>query len=637
MQPFDPQHSAQRQTALATAVVAAVLAAVVAALMLYGLAGRRGAIDPAEQATAVALRAAIARHPDDQQLQEDYRRLDEQLRRDYFRHRALTATGAVLLAGFIAAALASARWAAALSRRLPRPEPLAAPVDRETAVFARARWAVGALGAIVVGLVVALVVFDRGRLPGGLPSASAGPPGDGSPVVGSPHGSDRGGAAPGTTTSPEPSAGGATTAGTATAGATSGASAPGSGDSPVPAPLGPPPSDEEIARSWPRFRGPGGLALSRYENVPTTWDAATGENIVWKSEVELPGNNSPVVWGSRVFLSGADESRRVVYCFDAADGKLLWHSDVPGTPESTAKVPEVMEDTGLAAPSVATDGRVVAAIFANGDLGAFDLEGHLRWSRSLGIPKNSYGHASSLLIHGDVLVVQFDQGNAKENLSKLFALRLSDGTTAWEVARPVPHSWTTPTVVRSGDREQLVTAASPWVIAYNPADGTELWRAKCLRQDVGPSPVAADGVVYVANEFPAASAIRADGSGDVTESHVLWSVEDGLPDTASPLATGEFLILLASYGMLTCYDAKTGGKLWEHEFDGNFSSSPSLVGDRLYVIDKEGKSYVLTISREKAEPLAEGSLGELCVTSPAFQDGRIYVRGEKHLFCIGKK
>jgi outer membrane protein assembly factor BamB len=175
------------------------------------------------------------------------------------------------------------------------------------------------------------------------------------------------------------------------------------------------------------------------------------------------------------------------------------------------------------------------------------------------------------------------------------------------------------------------------VIAYDAEKGGEIWRVKCLRQDVGPSPTFAGGVVYVVSQFPQLSAIRADGKGDVTKTKVLWIGEDGLPDTCSPLASEEFVLLLSSDGMLTCYEAKKGEKLWEEEFkDSNFCSSPSLVGKQVYLFSTEGKSWVVEPTRQKCRRIAEGSLGEKCVASPAFQDGRLYIRGEKNLFCLGK-
>jgi outer membrane protein assembly factor BamB len=571
----DPRLSPGYQASVRVAVVAAALSAVVAALLLYDYATRPAVRDPAEDPEILALKTALVRQADDEELRAAIRAVDERLRRDYFRRRAFTATGAMLLVAGLGATLLAARSAATIARKLPQPEPRAAPRDLEAEQAATGRWAVGALAVAAAGLAVALVVWARADLP---PSIIE--------LVSAEEEKEE-------------------------------------------------EEEDEAARWWPRFRGPGGRGVSRYADVPKTWNVETGENVVWKTEVPLPGNNSPVVWGNRVFLSGADETRREVYCFDAGSGALLWRGEVE-TPESPDEAPEVMEDTGFAAPSTATDGRLVFAMFANGDVGAFDFEGKLAWARSLGLPKNSYGHASSLALYRDFLLVQFDQGHVGESLSKVMALHVADGTTAWEVVRTMPNSWASPIVVRAAGRDQLITAANPWVVAYDPADGEELWRARRLRQDVGPSPTFADGIVYVANEFPAASAIRADGRGDVTDTHVLWSVEDGLPNTCSPLATDEFFFLLDSYGLLTCYDIKTGELLWEEEFDSNFTSSPSLAGGLVYLVGDKGKSFVVEPSRDGAKVVGEGDLGEPCVTSPAFQEKRIFLRGEKHLFCLGE-
>ena len=219
---------------------------------------------------------------------------------------------------------------------------------------------------------------------------------------------------------------------------------------------------------------------------------------------------------------------------------------MPGTPAGDLKLNEL---TGFASPTPATDGRHVYVSFATGDLAAFNMAGNLIWKRSLGIPKNHYGHASSLRVWQDKLIVQFDQGTDKEELSRLLALDTLTGKTVWEAKRPnIPVSWSTPIIIEVNGQEQIITCGDPWVIAYNPTDGQELWRAKCLKGEVGPSPVFADGIVYPAVQYEAASAVRANGKGDVTATHILWSLKDpDVPDMCSPLVAGSNFYFLTSF------------------------------------------------------------------------------------------
>jgi outer membrane protein assembly factor BamB len=340
-----------------------------------------------------------------------------------------------------------------------------------------------------------------------------------------------------------------------------------------------------------------------------------------------------------VFLSGATKDRREVFCFHALSGKMLWRKEVSGK-SLRAKGPiKVNKDTGYAAPTMATDGRLVYAMFATGDLVAFDFSGGEVWSRSLGPAKNNYGHASSLATYKGRVIVQLDQGTDKDDRSKLLALDGATGRTLWQVARQVPASWCSPIVVQHQSQPLIITCSDPWVIAYSPQSGAELWRADCLAPaEIGPSPLYSDGLVFAANDYAALSAIRADGSGDVSDTHIEWTADDGLPDICSPLATSRFILLLASYGTLTCYDKKRGGDpLWEDDFDTEFKSSPSVAGGYVYLISEDGKAWIVEPTPEKCKRIAEADLGEPCVSSPAFQDGRIYIRGDKHLFCIGKR
>lgn len=197
-------------------------------------------------------------------------------------------------------------------------------------------------------------------------------------------------------------------------------------------------------------------------------------------------------------------------------------------------------------------------------------------------------------------------------------------------------SWASPIVTTVAGHEQIVTIADPWAIAYDPATGRERWRAKVMGGDIAPSPVAAAGMVFAIQPYSKLVAIRADGAGDVTKTHVAWKAEDNVPDICSPLATDAFAMALTTQGVLTCFDVKDGKKLWEHDFEIECFASPSLVGDRVYVLSGEGTTILVAAAREFKE-LGRAELGEHANASPAFMDGRIYIRGKKHLFAIGQK
>jgi outer membrane protein assembly factor BamB len=587
--------------AILTAVIAGAFSLVVCALLFYDYS-RRGNSDPLEIETYQALKTALAKQPENDDLRSQIRSLDLRLRREYFRQRAFTVVGAILLLGGVAIFLVSSKTAATLRRELPHPQPFATPPDTESQWTRIGRWAVAILALALA--VLAIVLSFSMRLD--IPSQTSSPlPTNLRSVPGEGQGEGL--------ASSKPSAQSKSVSETA-------------------------PTDEEYAKAWPSFRGPGGRGTSAYTNIPTEWDASSGKNIRWKTRVPLPGNNSPIVWKDRVFLTGADQKRREVYCFDTPSGKLLWQKEVPGTPQSTAKTPKVNDDTGYAAPTAATDGRRVFAIFANGDLGAFDFKGNLAWSKSLGIPDNAYGHASSLVTYKNLLVVQFDQGTPeKAPESKLLAFDSATGNPAWQTDRPVYNSWPSPIVIHAADRDQIITASDPLVISYDPKDGKEIWRAKCLVTDTAPSPTFAAGKVFVAQDSAALSAIRADGQGDVTATHIVWKGDDGLPDICSPLANDEFVFLLATYGTITCYDAEKGNQLWTEDFNEDCISSPSMAGKLMYVFAKNGKAWVAEPKRDKCHRVAESNLREECVTCPAFQDGCFYIRGKNNLFCIGNK
>ncbi len=383
---------------------------------------------------------------------------------------------------------------------------------------------------------------------------------------------------------------------------------------------------------WAQFRGPFAAGLTTLEGPEPGFDVPGGKGLLWKTPVPLPGRSSPVVWDDAVFVTAADETTREVFCFDAASGALRWRQPVPG--EKSGDAPEVSADTGYAAPTPVTDGQRVYAIFATGDLGCFDMGGKSVWSRSLGVPDNIYGHATSLLVHRGMLLVQLDQESEEEPRSRLLALDAATGKTTWEAQRDVPASWATPLIVTVDGHEEIITCANPWVIAYDPADGRELWRAECLSGDVAPSPTVVAGMIGVAMDGSSCTAIRPGGSGDVTTTHIAWSFSGMLPDICSPVGTDDFVFLLSTYGYLTCLSTRTGEMVWEQQLEGSFKASPVVAGDHLYLLGDDGKMLVVKVGNG-FELLGEGMVGESCEATPALASGRMFIRGAEHVFCVG--
>ncbi len=385
------------------------------------------------------------------------------------------------------------------------------------------------------------------------------------------------------------------------------------------------PSESELRKNFPSFRGYGSNGIAYQKNIPVQWDGATGENILWKVEVPLHGYNSPIIWENKLFLTGANSGNREIYCYDKNTGALLWTAKADNIPGSPEKSPDVTEDTGQAAPTMTTDGERVYAIFANGDLIALDMEGNRVWAMNLGKPRNHYGHSSSLIMYQDRLLVQYDHGTS----AKLLAFDGPTGEKLWRVDRKVKISWASPILVSTGDRMEVMLIADPYTASYDPETGEELWRVSGMSGEVGPSLVYADGMVFGCNEYAILQAIQL---GDKPE--VIWDDYNYLSDVPSPVAMNGYLILPTSYGVVVCYDMKTGGLLWEKEFDNGFYSSPMIVEDKVYLLDRKGVMHIFKPDKEFVF-IAESALGEESVCTPAFSDGRIYIRAGNNLYCIG--
>ena len=463
----------------------------------------------------VSLHDKLRHKPKDDALKAQIRQLDLKLRRETFYRLQLSHNASRALLAGLAIFLASAHFVRTSRRKLPNPQAWGIRVaGDETRMATFARYAVAG-GFALVG-VASLIVSSQ---PVSLPErsiAKSRPPTDA--------------AGPAIAAAPD-----------------------------VPAF----PSPEEIQQQWPSFRGPNGLGVAPKASSPVTWKAKDGTNILWKTEISLLGMSSPIVWGDAIFLTGADKTQSCVYRFDSATGALQWSAPIK-LPGGSPPAPTVGDETSLAAPTPVTDGQRVYALFPSGEIAAFDFSGKQVWARNIGPLENTYGYASSLAIYQDHLLIQIDRGEPEDGQSKLLALNTRTGKDLYDVKRDVAASWASPIIVNVSGQPQLITCAKPFVIAYNPADGKELWRSKCLESDVAPSPVITGNTMVVVAPNTAIIGLHPG------EEAVAWQVDEGAPDATSPVSDGQRVYLITSEGQLTCYEIATGKVVWTHDFSESF-------------------------------------------------------------------
>ena len=378
--------------------------------------------------------------------------------------------------------------------------------------------------------------------------------------------------------------------------------------------------------NFPAFRGQDSRGIAGGSGYPVEWNGESGANVEWKVPVPKPGNSSPVIWEDMIFITGSEGNLCEVYAIDKKTGKLLWTGSANNIDGEPAELPRMGREEGLAVPTAATDGNVVCAVFANGNLVCFDMNGKLKWARNIGLPENTYGYASSVLIYDGILLVQFDSS------SKISLLGIDTGTgqPKWEALRQGRPVWSSPVIAYFGGTPQVVLNGNPRVASYDAASGKELWSVDCMSGDVAPSVAVNGNMAFAVTDYANLSAIKPG-----TTASVVWEDNTFTPDVSSPVATDKYLFLSTGNGDVACYNAEKGDTLWSHYFNEPFYSSPIVADDRVYLLDRSGMMHIV-----EAGPvfriLAESPLGETADCTPAFSDKKIYIRGNKNLFCISK-
>jgi outer membrane protein assembly factor BamB len=384
------------------------------------------------------------------------------------------------------------------------------------------------------------------------------------------------------------------------------------------------------AEDWPQFRGPTGQGVSTERGLPLEWSET--RNIIWKSPVPGLGWSSPAIAGGRIWLTTATSdgggSLRAL-AFDVETGRQLVNVEV----FRAGRTGEVNPKNSRASPTPVVDGDRVYVHFGADGTAALSTSGEIVWKATFPYV-TQHGNGGSPVLYKDLLIFSCDGYDT----AFVVALDKRTGKVRWQTPRrkPISQAYSTPIVIRVGDRDQVVSLGAFRVAAYDPDTGREIW---AVTYGDGfsnvPTPVFDDGLVYISTGFqePWMVAVRTDGKGDVTKSHVAWVERRGAPLTPSPVVVGDELYIVNDTGILTCLDRKTGKIGWQQRLGGNFSASPIVADGRIYFLSEEGVGTVVAPGKEFRK-LATNSLNETTLASMAVSGGSIFIRSDRHLYRI---
>jgi len=388
------------------------------------------------------------------------------------------------------------------------------------------------------------------------------------------------------------------------------------------------------AENWPNWRGPNGDGTSSETNLPTRWDSTT--NVMWKIPVPGIGHGSPIIWEDQLFVISAipETQERLLLCYNCKNGSLLWQVTVLKAP-----LENIHNDNSYASGTPATDGTYIYVSFLDGEnivVAAHDFTGKQIWIQRPGTFSGPHGHSCSPVLYHDKVIIN---GASKEN-AFVAALSKTDGHTLWKVPHLNPaNSYGTPIIREIGGRMQMIYCGNQEVSSYNPEDGSRYWFVSGPSQEFCASPVYSEkaGLVFISSSWPERHllAIKPDGQGDVSQSHIAWRSTEGAYYVPSPIITGDYLVTTMTNGQVHCMEAATGNILWKENMGKQYPSAV-LANGLVYMPNDAG---VITIFQPGAtfESVAKNSIGESMFASPAISNGKIYLRGKKNLFCIGKR
>jgi hypothetical protein len=386
------------------------------------------------------------------------------------------------------------------------------------------------------------------------------------------------------------------------------------------------------AENWPCWRGPRGDGTSLEQNIPVEWSGT--ENIAWKIDVPGTGHASPIVWNDRIFVTSCleDAKQRLLLCFDRHTGNKLWQVVVLESP-----LEHKHQLNSFASSTPATDGTRVYCTFLDRNemvVAAYDFEGRQLWLVRPGKFSSVHGYCSSPVLFENRVIVNGDH----DGDAYLVALDNTDGHKVWQTRREnKTRSYSTPIIREIDGRTQMILSGNKCVASYDPRSGERHWIIDGPTEQFVASMVYNGRLLFLTAGFPDLHmlAIRPDGRGNVTNSHIVWRTTKGASYVPSPIAAGDYFLVVADGGIATCFDADKGTTHWTQRMGPHFSASLVSAGGLVYFLADDGTMSVVRPG-VKYERVAENKLGEYCYASPAISQGQIFLRGEHHLYAIGK-
>jgi len=383
-----------------------------------------------------------------------------------------------------------------------------------------------------------------------------------------------------------------------------------------------------LAGDWPQFRGPTGQGLSDEQGLPLTWSES--KNVRWKVAIPGKGWSSPVIQADRIWLTTATEDGKSLRAIsvDRNTGAILLNIEV----FRLKSLGQISSKNSYASPTpVLEDGRVYVHFGAHGTA-CLTQSGEIVWKTRLEYDNGQHGPGGSPVIYENLLIVSCDG----QDVQFVVALDKLTGKVRWKKSREGYQAYTTPLIVPLAAGDQVISPGAFRAIAYDPRTGKELWQVKYGEGFSNvPRPVYGDGLVFICTGFqqPSLLAVRLDGRGDITKSHIAWTLKRGAPLTPSPLLVGTELYLISDNGIASCVDAKTGNPFWQVRLGGNHSASPIYADGRIYFLSEEGESVVIAPGRQ-FKPLAQNQLDGQTLASMAVSSSSIFVRSLTHLYRI---